>query len=195
MVKVILMRHAQSVFNVPHDKLHDQFEAGEITKLQLDERLQALQRTYDVGLVNARITDKGHEQCLDAREEVYKRYPNIKRVILSPLRRVIQTFESTFAEYPQFKSKTLKISFVEELRECLYSSGDVACWTEDEKSDVRFPELYDWSFLNKYRDRDFWFLEVGSKNMYDKAMALRKNSNSYSHETLPPNKVCVINFF
>ena len=44
------------------------------------------------------------------------------------------------------------------MRECLNSSCDVACWTTNEKNDVKLPGLYDWTYFKQFKDPDFWFL-------------------------------------
>ena len=165
-----------SEFNFRLFKLREQLKDGEMGQVEFDQKVLSLIRSYDVNIVNARLTDEGNEQCIIAQKEIYKRYPQIKRVILSPFRRVIQTFETTFEKYPNFVSKDLKVSFMDLLRERLCSNADVACWTQQEKESLRFPELYDWSFLDNFQDKKFWFLENGSKQMYEKAARLFENA-------------------
>ena len=175
MVKIILMRHAESQFNVRHHKLREDLGCGKISQDEFNQKFLELKRLYDVDIINANLTEKGHDQCKNTQEEIYNRFPDIKRVILSPLRRVIQTFETTFELYPKFVSSKLKISFVEHLRECLYSNCDVVCWTDNERQSLKYPELYDWSFLDNYHDKDFWFLENGSQELYDEGVKLMQN--------------------
>jgi hypothetical protein len=35
----------------------------------------------------------------------------------------------------------------------------MAFWTSTEKASLKFPELYDWSFLETYQNPNFWFLD------------------------------------
>ena len=46
--------------------------------------------------INAPLTDFGINQCKIKAKELVEKFPNIKKIILSPMRRVIQTFEYLF---------------------------------------------------------------------------------------------------
>lgn len=123
----------------------------------------------DTNIINAKLTEKGISQCKKASESVEKRFPNIKRVLLSPLRRPVMTFENTFENYSRFKSGDLKISFLDTLRESLAGfTQDITIMTEKEKADFKYPELYDYSFQNKFNDPDSWFLENASERFRGK---------------------------
>jgi hypothetical protein len=35
----------------------------------------------------------------------------------------------------------------------------MAFWTPAEKKSLKFPDMYDWSFLDSYQNPNFWFLD------------------------------------
>ena len=92
-------------------------------------------------------------------------------------------------DYPGWKENNIPIEFMEEMRESLTSSCDIGCWTKDEYEGIKYPERYDFSFLNKHKDPHFWFLDSlsdkikeraynvmkGHKTVEDKRKALFKN--------------------
>lgn len=132
MVKIILMRHAESSFNYAIEALENKYQSDDP---ELKKQLMALKVSQDPDILNAKLTPKGISQCKKSSQGLAEKFPNIKRVLLSPLRRPCQTFETTFEDYPRFKSGQLKISFCDTLREVIYSSCDIAMLTEHERKD------------------------------------------------------------
>ena len=50
-------------------------------------------RKFSKELINAPISLLGIDQCKNESKNLIKKFPNIKKILLSPMRRVIQTFE------------------------------------------------------------------------------------------------------
>jgi hypothetical protein len=114
-------------------------------------------RSNDPDLLNSKLTPAGISQCQNFTLTIGKEFPKIKRVVLSPFRRVIQTFEESFASHPNFISKNIKVSFMPELREAITNCSDVCCWSPNEKEQIKHPDLYNWDWLKSFDDPEFWF--------------------------------------
>merc|ERR1712072_1068618 len=69
------------------------------------------------------------------------------------------TFENIFEKYPQVVDKELTISFLEDLREGIFSSSNYGMWDDEFKSDLKHPDLYDWSWLDNYEEPQLWWIE------------------------------------
>lgn len=158
MVLIGLLRHAQSEFNYQFEELIYAYKRKEFDKKELLEKIFVLSKSTHPDLLNSKLTSFGKNQCKGTSEIIKKCFPNVKMVILSPYRRVIQTFEETFENYPAFIDKSLKIKFFPEMREGIYCCADLASWTPNEFEDLRFKDRYDFSFLEEFDDPQFWFL-------------------------------------
>ena len=170
MVKILLMRHAQSEFNIKMNTMIESFKTDELLHLTIPEQ-ESLKKEirFTPGGYNASITSNGRLQCQTAGATL-SLHPKIKRVFLSPLNRTIQTFEESMQNHPNFLSNNIKITFLPELRECTWSNCDLANIDENTikmSKNFKFPELYDWSFLKNYKDPKFWYLETGDKKHID----------------------------
>jgi len=135
--KIILMRHARSEWNEALEQLYSKEAKGALTKDERHDKHKDLTKTTLPPIINSELHEIGIKQCLEAQSEVDIKFPNVKRIILSPLRRVIQTFELSFENHHNFNN--LKISFVQELREQCNSACDIACITEEEKACIKYP--------------------------------------------------------
>lgn len=182
MVKIILIRHAQSVSNTVYEGIRDELvpevkgqfhtkdlyqNCDEETKAKIIARIKESKLNTDIA--NSWLTPKGISQCVELREELYKRFPNIKKVMISPMRRAILTFENLFEEYPSFKKGTLPITLIEEMREILGSASSMGCWTEDQLASLKYRHLYNFDFMKEYERPHFWFLYRLSKDLQIKA--------------------------
>ena len=152
--KIILMRHARSTWNDAQDKIY-QYQKTDPELFQKDHR--ELTVSPDPDILNAKLNPKGLQQCEEAKGSIGDQYPNIKRVLVSPFRRAIQTFELCWENHPNFKN--FKVSFIPEMREAFNSACDMACLTSSELESIKYPDLYDWGFLDQVENREFWFLD------------------------------------
>lgn len=167
-VKVILMRHGETYFNKQNSDLAARKNEPGMTQemfLKLREELSVSQSDL---LLNTRLTEAGLSQCKAAGKTLAEKYPSLKVARISPLRRVIQTFEGCMEDHPNWGK--LDICFNENLREVLWSNGDMAVWHEGCDKSIRHPEKYDWGFLGKYEDPKFWFLQNCTLEKYNEAM-------------------------
>lgn len=163
MVKIFLMRHGESISNELKGKIQNACSDRKISTGQEDDKLEEIKCSDDPNILNSKLSQTGIKQCIKARKKL-KRWKNIKHVVISPLRRVFETLEYLFEEYPSFINKDLKIHIMPDLREMLCSASDLACWTDNEVNSLRYPKYYDWEFLNQTAsDPFFWFLDQLSK--------------------------------
>ena len=137
MVLVGILRHAQSEFNHQFEELIYAYKRKEYDKKALIKKVMDLGKSTDPDLLNSKLTELGKKQCKSTAEIVKEFYPNVKMVLMSPYRRVIQTFEETFEEYPAFVDGSLKIEFFPEMREGIYCCADLASWTPNEFVDLK----------------------------------------------------------
>eukprot|EP00826_Nyctotherus_ovalis_P037387 TRINITY_DN3404_c0_g2_i17.p1 TRINITY_DN3404_c0_g2~~TRINITY_DN3404_c0_g2_i17.p1 ORF type:complete len:254 (+),score=60.22 TRINITY_DN3404_c0_g2_i17:123-884(+) len=112
---------------------------------------------YSKDYVDAKLNDKGIEQCTEARKDVNGK--NIMHVLVSPLQRALMTSELMFAEHPHLG----KIQFVVHplLREILKNANDVPEHTLKEIR-VRYESLdkykFDFSLFDKLEIPDLYYL-------------------------------------
>ena len=151
------MRHAQSTFNDKFDKLRATYKQKLITKPEYITQIKLLMKSNNPDLLNSKLTPTGISQAKISGTKFSTNFPNIKRVVLSPFRRVIQTFEESFAAHPNFISGNIKVSFMPELRESITSCSDVCSWTPNEKIEIKHNHLYNWDWLKKFDEPAFWF--------------------------------------
>jgi broad specificity phosphatase PhoE len=157
MTKILLMRHAQSTFNEAFEQLRSKYQQKLLTKPEYLIQVKLLMGSNDPDLLNSKLTPAGISQCQNLTLTIAKEFPKIKRVLLSPFRRVIQTFEESFASHPNFISKNIKVSFIPELREAITTCSDICCWTPNEKEQIKHPDLYNWDWLKSFDEPEFWF--------------------------------------
>ena len=170
MVKVLLMRHAESKFNERFRPLMDFLNfTGEGKSLSDEEqrrRRLEIRASSEPELVNAALNDIGKKQCHAAQVKL-NTHKNIKHVLVSPMTRAIQTFEESMLTHPNLLENKIKVDLLPDLRERGHSNCDIAYLEQDESDPksmaeiLRMPELYDWSWLKNYQEPKFWFLENG----------------------------------
>jgi len=167
-VKVILIRHGETYFNKQNSDLAARKNEPGMTEVKFRELRKELSVSQSDLLLNTRLTEDGLAQCKAAGKTLAEKYPSIKMARISPLRRVIQTFEGCMEDHQHWPN--LDIAFNENLREVLWSNGDLAVWHEGCNKSLRHPGKYDWGFLDKYDDPKFWFLQNCTLEKYNEAM-------------------------
>ena len=159
------MRHAESIFNERKEKLQEYVDKGDGKDLSGPERhelFKKLNYDYDLDIINGRLTEKGIGQCKDSFDKL-KRYPNIKRVLISPMLRTIQTFENSMEEYVNFDE--LEVTMLEDLRENHYTANDLGYYSDEMKKLLKHNDKFDYqSFMKNHEDPNFWFVDSGSKD-------------------------------
>ncbi len=138
--KLLVMRHAQSVFN--------KYTEGNGRRLG-DKPPEEFR--YQEQFIDTDISPEGLEQA--ARASVGLKNHPIKVVFTSPLKRCLQTTQAAFKDHPE-KPRIIVHPF---LRECLFSSCDVP--GDLGKLMEEFKE-FDWSLFDGYKEKDIWVLET-----------------------------------
>jgi hypothetical protein len=141
-VKIVLLRHSQTPFNIDHDTIMGAFMRKKMGKLMWAWKFSQLKKCEKPGFINAPLTDAGIKMARDAGVKFREQYPNIKRIVISPMRRTIQTLEYLMEDYPGFKENQIPVEFMVEMRESLTSSCDIGCWTEDEFEGIQNLKRY-----------------------------------------------------
>ena len=141
MLKILLQRHVESVFNQEASK------SVEATG-KVEDRLRWAR---EEDMVDSNITELGHSQGQKAAEVILD-WPSIKFVFLSPLRRCVLTTELTLANYPG-EIKRIKAEGL--FRERLNASCDLPSKTIELRRDH---QNIDFSFMDSYPFPEIWFL-------------------------------------
>lgn len=148
MVKILLIRHAESEFN----KLCNDFKAQNNANPGPDQNW-----SLDPKVIDADLTPLGISQCEDASAPIREQFPSIKYIFCSPLRRTIKTMHHCFTGYPGFP-KSINIQVSPLVAEPLGCSGDTAFRTADLSEE--FGQIYNFDFLKNYgdlADQRIWF--------------------------------------
>ena len=184
--KIVLMRHANSHWNTELNLLNKLYEKKKIDTETFWTDHKILTSSTNPDILNAAQNEKGFNQCEDASKKIPTEFPNLKRILISPMRRTIQTFEESFKNHPNILNKTMKISFIPEMRECTNSACDIACWTQNEKDCCKWYDMYDWSFLDDYscEMKPFWFLESMLDFEKERALDAMKGVNTVEEKRL-----------
>lgn len=119
----------------------------------------------DPAYINIPINSTGISQCQNLQSVVGDLYPKIKHVVLSPMRRVIQTFENTFESHPNFSQFSKKITFMEDLRETIFHTADLAFQDSDEQNGIKYQQLYNFDFVKNYKHPKLWFFLNGNSKL------------------------------
>jgi broad specificity phosphatase PhoE len=182
MVKIILVRHAESIFNSRVEQIKEKwFCKDHIPKSEYESLLKQAYTETSPDLINTKLTEKGHTQSHSIAETLQARYPNLKIVLVSPMRRTMQTLEQSLKTHSKFDS--LKIQFLENLREALMVNCDMGIWQPHMKSDLEFLDRYDWSFFDKFQNPDFWFIENCSAEQRAELEALLEGTHGLDQQT------------
>lgn len=209
MVKIYQMRHAESMANESIQKIKNLCSDRVITAEKEDKQIEDLKMSMEPEILNSKLSERGVKQAKKAYKNNKSKLGNIRHVVVSPLRRTIQTFENTFEEMASFKDSTIKVHIVEDLREALLSSSELAFWGKHEQEDLKYSNLYDFSFLNdtsQHPDKNFWVFDNLMPEYKENAHNLIKNcqslkekcqqvcktfSNKYSKDCKLENTECI----
>ena len=152
MVRILLIRHAESVSNLQKAKIFESFGLDpKDTKLCLAYKL-----VKDPGLIDAQLSETGHKQCKESRAHNAQLLDQVKHVMSSPLRRCLQTARGVIGT-EQLKENGGKIMARGELREILCCNGDFPLFTDEAMESFR---EFDFSGIENDIGQfgDFWFL-------------------------------------
>ncbi|KRX07723.1 hypothetical protein PPERSA_05786 [Pseudocohnilembus persalinus] len=141
-LKVHIIRHAESEYNKA------QFEFGGY-QAATQFKYEHIGHKYDPNLMDPAITEKGIEQCKLAREKIKEL--NVKLVIVSPLKRTLQTCHEIF------KNSHHKPIFIAQpqFREHMQSTCDIGGNIEESKKDY---DYIDFSLVEQYPYQKIWTL-------------------------------------
>ena len=116
-VEVLVMRHAESVFN----KVHEEWAAANNQPREhMGKDIRFASEPKEI--IDALLTDQGIDQCKKANQEILGKYKNIKYVLVSPLRRTVATALEAMKDFPT----DTEWRVLPWLREALTSNCDVA---------------------------------------------------------------------
>lgn len=153
--QVILLRHAKSVSNCKRQaiKAVKGFDKSTIIKVRVDKELR-----------DSPLSEIGIEQC----EKVQDSFNNIKvhTVLVSPLRRALQTAYHVFKSHPNFNK--IKFVVVPKMREIINTTQSFPANidTSIEELSQLIPNL-DTSELDKYSDRLNYYVEDFDEELKD----------------------------
>ena len=150
MVKVLLMRHSESVYNA----IQTQYQVENNID---DEKYEHTPYRWIINdrIIDALLSPKGEQQSYNA-TEVLNNYPNIKYVWVSPLRRAFFTATKALENY-KFKENIQKYIVNPNIKEVAWSNCDMGVCTKELIKE--YPE-FDWSCMNQFENPIIWFLEV-----------------------------------
>lgn len=136
------MRHAESEFN----KMQQEWaEKHSLPKSHLCRELRFLN---DPHVVDALLTSSGIDQCREASREIAEKYPNIKYVLLSPMRRTVATAVESLRDV----HNGLEWKIVPWLREILNSNCDIGYHT------IEYLEQHPHIDASELENDKLWFL-------------------------------------
>lgn len=141
---VILLRHANSQYNFEYSQLAEK----EFT----DEDYKSLRIKKD--LRDAPLSELGIQQCMNAQAMANMLKP--KYVIVSPLRRALETAYYTFNTHPNFDD--IQFILLPTLKEGLDTACDIPLNIKDTIDEFKKKfKNFDTSELEKYRDASHFF--------------------------------------
>ena len=152
MVKIFLIRHAQSTSN--------KFKADTFKQFGLDPINTNLCLAYKLvkskELIDAPLSEKGIKECLKANEQHVETLKDIKHVLCSPLRRCLQTARGVL-KTEDLALKGVKLSVWGELREILCCQGDFPMNVEES---MEIFKEFDFSRIEKDVEKlkEFFFI-------------------------------------
>jgi len=110
-VKIVLMRHGGSTSNEGSQKIREKHgfkgslsETPDLTEPSLQPLVADYRQFYSSDspeILNSILSKKGISQCKEASKFINEKFLNIKKVLVSPYRRTLQTFENSFSTYPR----------------------------------------------------------------------------------------------
>jgi len=139
-IKLLILRHAQSESNEKVTQLESTSASVEdLTKLKFS----------NLAFVDAVLSQNGQHQCSKFSEKLISKHPKLKYVLISPMRRTVQTALKITKGYPT----PLEYVVIPHLREVLSQQADIGYYSVDFLKDYAF---IDTSLLPKH---NLWFLD------------------------------------
>jgi phosphohistidine phosphatase SixA len=168
--QVLLIRHGKSVANVEYDS----FEGKDKNHI-LDNW------TLNKDIRDSRLAPLGIEQAQSA--AITMNQIKVNTVLVSPLRRTLETAYNIFKEHPDFSK--IKFIVVPNLRESMNTSSDIPENIENIREEFTniIPHL-DFSLMNNYKNHIYYYLEDMSPEFNDKI--IEKLSQNESNEYIDP---------
>ena len=142
-IKVVYIRHAQSLFNFWELVKSHKFTQEEIDKYAKDvEVVNAFTSKFDTRMIDPRLSLIGKEQANSTEE--YNKMP-IRFVFVSPLRRALETCDTIFSRHPNHAN----IQFIVHplLREIMNNSNDIPHPLSETKA-IYEPKGYNFSHFD-----------------------------------------------
>ena len=149
MVKVLLMRHAESIYN----KVQSDYNTfHNIT----DPKFEYLPNRYIVNnqIIDSDLSELGAFQSKAVQSTLNSKYPNIKYVWVSPLRRAFNTYKIAFENYINPDHRVIVNPYI---REVIWSNSDCAMYTEELQKEN--PKI-NFSFMENFEDPKIWWLHT-----------------------------------
>lgn len=146
--KVIIIRHANSTFNLRWAQVEREIQLGNSTEEAF------LDVVRDMNLLDCPLSELGIQQCRDAAKQAHS-LQNIKTVFISPLRRALQTAHLLFKDHPNFSR--IKFHVHPLLRENMHTVCDIPERFDVVKNEysAKIPHL-DFSYM---RDQsNLWYM-------------------------------------
>lgn len=112
--KIYVIRHAQSLYNSAKN----------------DKKLSKI-RDSDIRFIDACLSEKGEIQCKENKMHL----PNLKQILVSPLRRTLQTAYLLFKDHPDFKD--IEVIIYPNIRESFGCACDVPFPVEQVLNDFK----------------------------------------------------------
>lgn len=175
--QVILLRHAQTVFNDASAALEslENYTKEEEIKFKSSEEFR-----------DAKLTTHGYKQCATA--EPIANMLNVHTVFVSPLRRALQTAHEVFKNHPDFSA--INFVILPQLREFLNCTHDIPTNIEEiiNQYKMYFDKL-DTSLFDDFEDKLHYFLEDLDE---DKKILIKEKLQPKEGDTLGSNAFDVI---
>jgi len=153
MVKILLLRHGESRWNSKFMKWQQEQGIGPGQFVMPSHKFAF--EVNDISECDSQLTEDGKTQCYEKAVDL-DHYPNIKKVLCSPLRRTIQTFELMFKNYPTTFTKE-EISIIPCICEQILSSGEFAIQTDVLRE--KYQDQFNWEAMDGFVNGPLWFIE------------------------------------
>ena len=165
--RVILLRHANTIFNLIYDKLlKDKTPEEEIRLAKIKKELR-----------DAPLSQLGIEQCEQVQNIANSL--NVEVVAISPLRRALETAYHIFKNHPNFEN--IKFIMLPNLREALDTSCDIPVNIFDTIEEFKSKLInFDYSEIHKYSDALHFFLEDSEDHHFINVMTNKVDSTEDS---------------
>ena len=86
-------------------------------------------------LIDAQLTEKGKNQCNENKKLICESLTNLKYVLVSPMRRCLDTAYLIFKDNPNLEK--IKFKVVPILREHLHTASDIPCPVDELIKDLK----------------------------------------------------------